>query len=75
MGIACLRIYRITGENEYRQKALKIFNFMKSRMCLFDDHYVWNYWEPLGPWDVDAEEANKLRHWVNVHPYALSSKY
>lgn len=69
MGIACLRIYRITGENEYLQKALKIFNFMKSRMCLFDDHYVWNYWEPLGPWDVDADEPNKLRHWVNVHPY------
>jgi len=69
MGIACLRIYRITGEKQYRDKALKIFNFMKSRMCLFQDHYVWNYWEPFGKWDIDPDSSNKLRHWVNVHPY------
>lgn len=69
MGIACLRIYRITGEDFYRQKALKIFNFMKSRMCLYNDHYVWNYWEPFGKWDIQSSEKNQLRHWVNVHPY------
>lgn len=69
MGIACLRIYRITGETFYREKALKIFNYMKSRMTLFRDHYVWNYWEPFGPWDIDESQSNSLRHWVNVHPY------
>jgi hypothetical protein len=69
MAIACLRIYRITGETRYREKALKMFNFMKSRMSLFQDHYVWNYWEPFGPWDIEDAESNKLRHWVNVHPY------
>lgn len=69
MGIACLRIYRITEDPFYRHKALRIFNYMKSRMALVDDHYVWNYWEPFGPWDLDLSEANPLRHWVNVHPY------
>lgn len=69
MGIACLRIYRITGDEWYRDKALKIFNYMKSRMCLFEDHYVWNYWEPFGEWDVENLKWSKLRHWVNVHPY------
>jgi hypothetical protein len=38
-------------------------------MCLFDDHYVWNYWEPFGVWDIEDASRNKLRHWVNVHPY------
>ena len=69
MGLAYLRLYRITGENAYREKAVKIFNFMKSRMCLFQDHYVWNYWEPFGVWDIDPDKPNTLRHWVNVHPY------
>ncbi len=69
MAIACLRIYRMTGDDWYRDKALKIFNYMKSRMCLFEDHYVWNYWEPFGAWDIEDLKKSKLRHWVNVHPY------
>lgn len=69
MGIASLRIYRITGDEAYRDKALKIFNFMKSRMALYENHHVWNYWEPFGPWDINNETEHTLRHWVNVHPY------
>ncbi|MBI1388102.1 MAG: hypothetical protein GC154_06610 [bacterium] len=69
MALACLRLYRIGGDEAYRDKALKIFNFMKSRMTHFRDHMVWNYWEPFGPWDVDPGKPNTLRHWVNVHPY------
>jgi hypothetical protein len=69
MGVAALRLYRITGEEKYREKALKIFNAFKSRMCLYKDHYVWNYWEPFGEWDIESAEKNSLRHWVNVHPY------
>jgi hypothetical protein len=66
MGIASLRLWRITGEVKYREKAERIFRLMKSRIRLVDDHYVWNYWEPLGSWDVGGDD---LRHWVNVHPY------
>ena len=69
MGIAALRIYRITGQDFYREKALKIFNMFKSRLSLFEDHYVWSYWEPYGSWDIASLEKNDLRHWVNVHPF------
>ena len=46
----------------------KIFRTMKSRIQYFEDHYVWNYWEPFGAWDIDPE-TDAMRHWVNVHPY------
>jgi hypothetical protein len=66
MGIASLRLWRMTGEASYRDRAERIFRLMKSRIRLAGDHIVWNYWEPTGVWDV---EGNRLRHWVNVHPY------
>ena len=66
MGIACLRLWRMTGEAVYLDKAERIFRLMKSRIRLVGDYYVWHYWEPLGPWDVAGD---KLRHWVGVHPY------
>ena len=69
LGVACLRIWRITGQKKYWDKAQKIFSFFKSRMQFFDDHYVWNYWEPLGPWDIDEQsEKDDCKHWVQVHP-------
>jgi hypothetical protein len=68
MALVALRLYRITGERAYRDKAEKIFAFMKSRFHYFDNHYVWNYWEPFGPWDVDLKKMD-TRHWVGVHPY------
>lgn len=68
MGLTLLRLYRITGNEYYREKALKIFNFTKIKMSLFDNHYIWNYWEPFSIWDVDTANPNALRLWVNVHP-------
>jgi len=67
MAKVCMRIYRITGDDWYYDKAKKIFAFARSRMQYFDHHYVWNYWEPFGPWDVDLE-AGRTVHWVQVHP-------
>jgi len=68
MAMVALKLYRITGKQAYRDKAQKIFSYMKSRFQYFDDHYVWNYWEPFGPWDIDLTKKT-TRHWVNVHPY------
>jgi hypothetical protein len=68
MAQVCIRLYRITGEEFYRQRAEKIYFRMKSSFQFFDDHYVWNYWEPFGPCDLDLA-AGKTRHWVGVHPY------
>jgi hypothetical protein len=62
-----LKLYRITGEQQYRDRASHIFAYQKSRFELVDDHYVWNYWEPFGQEDLDLA-AHKCRHWVGVHP-------
>lgn len=68
MAQVCMKIYRVTGEKPYRDKAERIFSFMRSRFQYLDGHYLWNYWEPFGPWDVDFTEG-RTRHWMNVHPY------
>ena len=68
MAQVCILLYRITGEDFYRERAEKIFGRMKRCFQYFDDHYVWNYWEPFGLWDIDREN-NTPRHWVGVHPY------
>ena len=67
VGLCALRLYRITGDAKYRDKAQKIFAFEKSRMLLVDDsYYVWNYWEAFYPGDVDLAKKDTL-HWMNVH--------
>ncbi|MBN1293199.1 MAG: hypothetical protein JXB48_15280 [Candidatus Latescibacteria bacterium] len=68
MAQVCILLYRITGEDFYRDRAEKIFSRMKRCFQYFGNHYVWNYWEPFGLWDIDREN-NKPRHWVGVHPY------
>jgi len=68
MALVCMKLWRITGERKYRDKAVKIFSFMRSRMQVFDDHATWNYWEPFGPWDVDLSKGD-TQHWMNTHPH------
>ena len=62
----CLRIHKITGEKKYWDIAETIYFTAKNRFQYFDDHYCWNYWEPLYPGDVIFEK-NNTRHWVGVH--------
>jgi hypothetical protein len=64
----CLRLYRITGEKLYRHRAEKIYFTAKSHFQYFDDHYCWNYYEPLYPGDVDLVKKD-TRHGVWVHPW------
>jgi hypothetical protein len=70
MALAALRLYRITGEKPYLDKASKIFSFMRSRFIYVadKDYYCWNYWGPFGPWDVDLNKK-VTRHWTGVHAY------
>ncbi|MEX0886010.1 MAG: hypothetical protein WD009_06180 [Phycisphaeraceae bacterium] len=69
MASVALRIHRVTGETWYRERAEQIFGYFKSRMQRHGEQYVWNYWEPVGPWDLDPAEPGGLRHWVQVHPH------
>ncbi len=68
-GAVAAQLYRITGEKAWQTKACRLFNFMKSRLCLYDGHYTWNYWEPFGPWDVDPDNPQAFRHWIGTHGY------
>jgi hypothetical protein len=68
VGVVCLRLYRLTGEKFYRDRAEKIFFTAKSHFQYFDDHYCWNYYEPLYPGDIDLIKK-ETRHGVWVHPW------
>ena len=61
-------MYDVTGKDVYRERAEKWWRVMKSRMRLRGDgkYYVWNYWDPAGPWDRKPDGS--LKHWVGVHP-------
>ncbi len=41
---------------------------MKSRMRIQNEgkYFVWNYWDPAGPWDY--EQNGSPKHWIGVHP-------
>jgi len=69
MGLVCLRLFRITHDKFYHDRAEKIFLRMKRQLQLNDNHYEWNYWEPLGIWDYDANKKS-LNHWVGINPSA-----
>ncbi len=64
----CLQLHRITGEQFYWDRAEKIYFTAKSHFQFFDNHYCWNYYEPLYPGDVDLGK-NETRHGVWVHPW------
>jgi hypothetical protein len=61
-------MHEVTKKPIYRERAEKWFRVMKARLQTRVDgkYFVWNYWEPAGPWDYKADGAPK--HWVGVHP-------
>jgi hypothetical protein len=63
-----LSLYDVTKKPIYRERAEKWFRIMQSRMKLRDGgkYYVWDYWDPAGPWDYNPDGST--RHWVGVHP-------
>lgn len=67
MAIVMLRLWRITGQEEYRTRAQEIFSRLKQLFRYFPegDRVSWNFWMPHGPHDITGE---KLSSWVAVHP-------
>jgi hypothetical protein len=63
-----LAMHDVIGKSVYRERAEKWFRLMKSRMKTRDGgkYFVWNYWDPAGPWDYKPNDS--ARHWVGVHP-------
>jgi len=63
-----LAMAEVTNKPVYRESAEKWWRLMRSRMKLAGDgkYFVWNYWDPAGPWDFQPDGSP--RHWVGVHP-------
>lgn len=63
-----LAMHDVTKKKIYRDRAEQWFRLMRSRMRTREDgkYFVWNYWDPAGPWDY--KQDGSTRHWVGVHP-------
>jgi hypothetical protein len=61
-------MFDVTNKPVYRERAEKWWRLMRSRMKTRDEgkYFVWNYWEPAGPWDYKPDGS--VKHWVGVHP-------
>ena len=61
---ALTALYAATGKDEYLARAVKLGTRFKRCLTLVGDHYVWNYWDPSGAWDVDPAGPAKWKHWI-----------
>ena len=68
MGTCFLKLYRITGEPMFKERAEKIFGHYKAimRYPRNENRYFWNFWEPLAPFDFKPEGDNAVS-WIAVH--------
>lgn len=65
-GLTLLRLFRITGNSDYRDRVLELFGRAKAMFRLFpeEDRVVWNFWMPHGRWDMAGTVPAS---WVGVH--------
>jgi hypothetical protein len=63
-----IAMHDTTQQTVYRDRAAAWWQLMRARMTTRDagKYFVWNYWEPAGPWDYTASGAPK--HWIGIHP-------
>jgi len=63
-----IAMHDVTNKPIYKERAEKWWRLMKSRMRTREEgkYFVWNYWDPAGPWDYKPDGST--RHWVGVHP-------
>jgi len=61
-------MHDVTNKPIYKERAEKWWRLMKSRMRTREEgkYFVWNYWDPAGPWDYKSDGST--RHWVGIHP-------
>ena len=78
MALWLISMFDVTKKPIYRDRSEKWWRLMKSRMTTREEgeYFVWNYWEPAGPWDYKSD--GKPKHWVGVHPnggyYAIDAE-
>ncbi|MBN2584011.1 MAG: hypothetical protein JXL80_13180 [Planctomycetes bacterium] len=66
VSIVLLRLWRVTGKPEYRERVLKVYGRAKTMWRYYpdEDRIVWNFWMPHGPYDI---EGSAPKSWVGVH--------
>ena len=64
IGAALVKLYRVTGNDEYLVKAAKLGARYKRSLSLADNRYLWNYWDPSGVWDIRRDDRNRWKHWI-----------
>lgn len=73
-----LALYRVTGEDEYMHKAIKLGTWFKYTLAMEEGRYWWNRWQPAASWDVSVTDPAKWKTWVAPEPigawYASSVK-
>ena len=64
--LVLLRLWRITGNAQYKERVLQIYGRAKTMWRYFpdEDRIVWNFWMPHGPYDL---EGRAPKSWVGVH--------
>jgi len=64
--LVLLRLWRITGKPEYRERVERVFSRIKMLLQHYpdEDRVVWHYWTPHGPYDIEGQAP---KHWVGVH--------
>jgi hypothetical protein len=63
-----IAMFEVTQKPIYRERCEKWWQLMRSRMKTREEgrYFVWDYWDPAGPWDYKLDGSTK--HWVGVHP-------
>ena len=52
------------GQGEYLARAIRLGTRFKHCLTLSGDHYLWHYWDPAGPWDIDPQQPDEWKHWI-----------
>ncbi len=63
-----IAMHNVIGDASAGERAGKWWALMRRRMRTEQGskYFVWNYWDPAGPWDLKPD--GEPRHWVGVHP-------
>jgi len=59
-----LALYRVTGNDDYMRRAIRIGVRFRHSLTLKGGHYEWNYWDPAGAWDVSPQDPGRWKHWI-----------
>lgn len=58
----CLVMWRLTGDDYFREKARRVASFIKSTFIERKGYVEWDYWSPAGKWDYRLDGS--ARHWI-----------